>query len=83
MASSPANSASAPVEKPETDRRSEVLVELQQAKPAEIRTRLEAASTKLVYAGMVRTQLMNDSDSKPELTIVRAGREGTEQINAR
>ena len=72
------------LEKLDADHRSEVLSELQQAEVnlAEIRTRLEAASTKLAYVGMVRSQLVNGSDSKPELTIVRRGEQGTEQINA-
>jgi polysaccharide export outer membrane protein len=72
------------LKKLETDHRSQVLSELQQAEVnlAEIRNRLEAASTKLVYVGMVRSQLVTGSDSKPELTIVRANGQGTDQINA-
>jgi polysaccharide export outer membrane protein len=72
------------LEKLETDHRSEVLAELQQAEVnlAEIRTRLEAGSTKLVYVGIVRSQLINGSDSKPELTIVRASESGNEYIEA-
>jgi polysaccharide export outer membrane protein len=72
------------LEKLDTDHRSQVLAELQQAEVnlAEIRSRLEAASTKLAYVGMVKSQLVSGSDSKPELTIVRSGAQGNEYIKA-
>jgi polysaccharide export outer membrane protein len=72
------------LEKLETDHRSQVLAELQQAEVnlAEIRARLEASSTKLVYVGMVRSQLVNGSDSRPELTIVRSNGQGSDYIQA-
>lgn len=72
------------LEKLETDHRSQVLAELQQAEVnlAEIRTRLEAASTKLAYVGMVRSQLVNGSDNKPELSIIRSGEQRNEYIEA-
>jgi polysaccharide export outer membrane protein len=72
------------LEKLDTDHRSQVLAELQQAEVnlAEIRSRLEATSTKFAYVGMVKSQLVSGSDSKPELTIVRSGEQGNEYIKA-
>jgi polysaccharide export outer membrane protein len=72
------------LERLETDHRSQVLAELQQAEVnlAEIRTRLEAASTKLAYVGMVRSQLVNGSESKPDLTIVRSNGQRSDYIQA-
>ncbi|HEY7229693.1 MAG TPA: polysaccharide biosynthesis/export family protein [Pseudolabrys sp.] len=72
------------MKKLDSDRRAQVLAELQQAEVnlAEIRTRLEALSTKLEYVGMVRSQLVSGTDNKPKLTIVRTSEQGAEQINA-
>lgn len=60
------------------DRRLELLSELQDAnvKLAGLRFKLKAASEKLVYVGMVRSQLVRGSGSKPELTIFRKNAEG-------
>jgi polysaccharide export outer membrane protein len=72
------------IKKLESDRHSQVLAELQQAEVnlEEIRTRLEALSTKLAYVGIVRSQLVTGTNNKPKLTIVRTSEHGTEQINA-
>ena len=63
-------------------RRSEILRELQDAnvRIATIRSRLEAAGEKLVYVGMVRSQLVRGRGSKPELTVFRTGDKGRERL---
>ncbi|MGY2051398.1 polysaccharide biosynthesis/export family protein [Methylobacterium sp. JK268] len=55
------------------NRRLEVLREIQDstAKLATIRSRLQAASEKLRYTGMVKSQLVRGFDSQPQITIFR------------
>ncbi|MBK5958817.1 polysaccharide export protein [Rhodoplanes elegans] len=55
------------------DRRLELLNELQEAnvKLSGIQFRLKGLSEKLVYVGMVRSQLVRGSGSKPQLTVFR------------
>jgi polysaccharide export outer membrane protein len=57
----------------DTDRRSQLTSELlaAQVNLSEIQARLQSLGSKLVYTDMVRSQLTNDTDGKPRLTIVR------------
>jgi polysaccharide export outer membrane protein len=65
-------------EKLDDQRRMEFLSELQEAraKLAGLRARLEAAGEKLVYVGMVRSQLVRGSGSEPEIAIFRKNERG-------
>ena len=45
-----------------------------------LRTRLEAVSEKLMYTGVIRSQLTRGKGAKPELTIVRKGENGRQQL---
>lgn len=62
----------------EDDRRLELLNELQEAnvKLSGIQFRLKALSEKLVYVGMVRSQLVRGTGSKPQLTVFRKTEKG-------
>lgn len=66
------------------ERRVQLLRNLQDAnvKLAQTRARLQAVSEKLVYTGMVRSQLVNGDGAKPILTIYRQGPNGTTRTNA-
>jgi polysaccharide export outer membrane protein len=72
------------LERLDTDRRAQILAELQdaQVKLAGIRSRLQALSEKLVYTGMVRSQLINGTAGKPALAVIRNNQTGTERIVA-
>jgi polysaccharide export outer membrane protein len=72
-------------EKLDDQRRVELLAELQDAnvKLATIRAKLEAAGEKLVYVGMVRSQLVRGPGSKPEIVVHRMKEQGgTERVAA-
>lgn len=72
-------------EKLDDQRRIDLLTELQDAnvKLATVRAKLEAASEKLVYVGMVRSQLVSGSGSKPQIALHRRNADGaSEQIAA-
>ena len=72
-------------EKLDDQRRVELLAELQDAnvKLATLRAKLEAAGEKLVYVGMVRSQLVRGPGSKPELVLYRMKEQGgTERVTA-
>lgn len=65
-------------------RRLDLLRELQDTslRLNQIRERLQSVSEKLQYTAMVRSQLARGSGSKPDITIVRKGDKGPEQIVA-
>jgi polysaccharide export outer membrane protein len=59
-------------------RRIDLLAELQDAnvKLAGIRAKLEASGEKLMYVGMVRSQLVRGSGSKPQVSLFRKNDKG-------
>jgi polysaccharide export outer membrane protein len=65
------------LDKLDDERRTGVLLELQDAnvKLATTRARLQAVGDKLVYTGLVRSQLVRGSGSEPEIVIHRKGGE--------
>ena len=67
----------------DTDRNANLTSELQAAQVnlAEIQTRLQTLGSKLVYTDMVRSQLVNDTDNKPRLTIVRKSGGVVQKLN--
>ncbi len=68
-------------ERLDDQRRIEILRELQDAniRIATVRSRLEAAGEKLIYVGMVRSQLVRGRGSKPELVVFRTSDKGRER----
>lgn len=71
-------------DKLDDQRRLDLLAELQDAniKLAGIRSKLEASGEKLVYVGMVRSQLVRGSGSKPQITLHRKkDKSGSERVN--
>jgi polysaccharide export outer membrane protein len=69
-------------ERLDDQRRLEILRDLADAKVrlAGIRSKLEAASEKLVYVGMVKSQLVRGNASKPQVTIYRRGGDEPERL---
>jgi polysaccharide export outer membrane protein len=63
-------------------RRIEILRDLQDTnvRIATLRARLAAAGEKLVYVGMVRSQLVRGHGSKPELVVYRTGDKGRQRL---
>lgn len=63
-------------------RRMQVLADLQETttRLAGVRARLQAASDKLRYTGMVKSQLVRGDDSQPHITIVRTENGDRRQI---
>lgn len=70
------------LERLDDQRRLDILQELQEAnvKAAGVRSRIEAVSEKLVYTGMVRSQLVRGKENKPNLLVVRKTEKGTERL---
>ena len=72
-------------DKLDDQRRLDLLAELQKANVdlATVQAKLEASSEKLVYVGMVRSQLVNGSGSKPQIALHRKNSQGgSEQVTA-
>lgn len=69
-------------ERLDDQRRLDILAELQDAnvKLAGLRAKIEASGEKLVYVGMVRSQLVRGEGSKPEIVIHRNTEKGAERI---
>jgi polysaccharide export outer membrane protein len=67
-------------QKVDTDRRFQLLGEAQevQIKLASIRAKLQAVGEKLIYTGVVKSQLSRGQSGKPEITLFRRG-EGSPQ----
>lgn len=65
-------------------RRLDLLRELQDTslRLNQVRERLQAVGEKIQYTAMVRSQLVRGAGSKPDITIVRKGTNGPEQIAA-
>jgi polysaccharide biosynthesis/export protein len=49
---------------------------------SQIRERLQSVGEKIQYTAMVRSQLARGTDSRPDITIIRKGKNGPEQIVA-
>jgi len=68
-------------DKLDDQRRLELLDELQKANVnlATVQAKLAASSEKLVYVGMVRSQLVNGSGSKPQIALYRKNAQGNSE----
>jgi polysaccharide biosynthesis/export protein len=68
-------------QKADTDRRFQLLGEAQDAqiKLATIRDRLQGVGEKLIYTGVVKSQLTRGRSGKPEITLFRRGEGGSPQ----
>jgi len=72
-------------DKLDNQRRLELLDELQKANVnlTTVQAKLAASSEKLVYVGMVRSQLVNGSGSKPQIALYRTNAQGSsEKVSA-
>jgi polysaccharide biosynthesis/export protein len=65
-------------------RRLDLFRELQETslRLSQIRERLQSVGEKIQYTAMVRSQLARGTDSRPDITIIRKGKNGPEQIVA-
>jgi polysaccharide biosynthesis/export protein len=72
------------LERLDDQRRMDLLRELQDAgvRLSQISARLQGVGEKLQYAGLVRSQLVRGSGSKPQIAVIRKGENGRERIVA-
>lgn len=72
------------LEKLDDQRKLDLLQELQDTgvKLNEIRGKLQSVGEKLQYTAMIRSQLVQGADSKPNIAIIRKGEKGWERIIA-
>ena len=68
----------------EDDRRLEVAEKLQTARleVESLKSKLSGLGDKLVYSGMVKSQLVRDNVARPEIEVTRMGPKGPERIKA-
>lgn len=71
-------------ERIDAQRKSDLLRELQDrnVRLSEIRARLQSIDEKMRYTGVLKSQLVNGSGDKPELTVMRKTKLGRERIDA-
>jgi polysaccharide export outer membrane protein len=72
------------IERIDSQRRSELLRELQDATVmlSKIRSKLQSTGEKLLYTTLAKSQLARGLGAKPSITIVRSGPRGTENLMA-
>ncbi|WP_281401831.1 polysaccharide biosynthesis/export family protein [Microvirga soli] len=72
------------LERTDDQRRMSVLTELQEAnlRIAQVTTRLQTVSEKLLYTSTLQSQLVRGSGGRPSFEVFRSGRNGRERIDA-